>query len=48
LNPAGEVLARHAFEKPVTALALDALGRHAAVVLGDGMLLHMSLGKKDG
>jgi hypothetical protein len=48
LNPAGEALARHAFDKPVAGLALDALGRHAAVALADGTLQFAALVKKEG
>jgi hypothetical protein len=48
LNPAGEVLARHAFDKPLAALALDGLGRHAAVVLADGTLLSLAIARMDG
>jgi hypothetical protein len=48
LNPAGEILARHSLDKSLAGLALDALGRHAAVALADGTLLFLALGKKEG
>jgi hypothetical protein len=46
LNPSGEVLARHAFEKSAAGLALDGLGRNAAVALGDGTLLLLTISEK--